>query len=94
MARADQPSETLPWVLRQKGLKLLDMTLDDEGHTVLVFKSPMGAIREVTVSLVSDKVVQWVYGYTIHDKGSKTKTTYAGVYGDPTKDDLVSISGG
>ena len=93
MARAEQPSPDLPWVLRQKGLKLLDMQLDDDGHTRLLFKSPLGPLREVWITMLSDKPVTWVYGYTIRDKGSKTMTTYSGPHGDPVKDDVITIEG-
>ena len=93
MAKADQPSRDLPWVLQQRGLKLLEMVLDDDGHTRLLFKSPYGPIREVWVTMLSDKPVNWVYGYTIRDRNSRTKTTYSGQYGDPTKDTAIDIEG-
>jgi len=93
MARTPQPSPNLPWVLKQKGLKLLDMTLDDDGHTVLTFRSPLGPVREVLITMVSSQAVTWAYGYTIRDRYSKTATTYAGSYGDPEKDQVVDIEG-
>jgi hypothetical protein len=93
MARTPQPSPDLPWVLRQKGLKLLDMTTDESGHTVLTFRSPLGPVREVTISMLSSAPVTWTYGYTIRDTYSKTSTTYAGHEGDPAKDTVVEIEG-
>lgn len=93
MAKADEPSSDLPWVLRQKGLKLLDMQLDDEGHTRLLFKSPYGPIREVIITMLSDKPVTWVYGYTIRDRNSKTRVTYSGKHGDPAQDEAIDIEG-
>lgn len=91
MARADQPSPDLPWVLRQKGLKLLEMRTNDQGQTELLFKSPLGPVREVWVTMISSEVVTWNYGYIIRDKGSRTRVTYSGKYGDPTKDDAIEI---
>jgi len=89
----DTPSINLPWVLRQKGLKLLDMFLDEEGRTCLFFKSPFGPVRQVTVTMMTNEAVTWSYGYTIRDKGSKTKVTYSGVNGDPTKDEAIDVQG-
>jgi len=88
-----KPSPDLPWVLRQKGLKLLDMTLDDEGYTTLTFRSPLGPVREVIITMISDKAVTWSYGYTIKDRYSKTATTYSGTHGDPEQDTVVDIKG-
>ena len=90
---ADTPSTNLPWVLRQRGLKLLDMFTDEEGRTCLYFKSPYGPVRQVTVTMMTNEAVTWAYGYTIRDKGSKTKVTYSGLYGDPTKDEAIDVQG-
>jgi len=93
MASTPQPSPNLPWVLKQKGLRLLDMVLNDEGHTILTFRAPLGPVREVVITMVSNLPVEWTYGYTIKDRHSKTAATYTGRYGDPDKDDLVDIEG-
>lgn len=93
MAKTPQPSPDLPWVLRQKGLKLLDMAVDENGHTVLTFRSPLGPVREVHITMLSSAPVQWTYGYVIRDTASKTKTTYSGADGDPSKDEVINIEG-
>ena len=90
---ADTPSTNMPWVLRQKGLKLLDMYLDEQGRTCLFFKSHYGPVRQVTLTMISNETVTWAYGYTIKDKGSKTKVTYSGAYGDPIKDEAIDVQG-
>ena len=89
----DQPNPELPWVLKQKGLKLLDMYVDEEGRTCLLFKSPYGPVRQVTLTMISSETITWNYGYTIRDKGSKTKVTYSGRYGDPARDEAFDIEG-
>jgi hypothetical protein len=91
MARLPEPSRDLPWVLRQKGLRLIEMATDEEGHTRLVFQSPYGNLRQVEVVMLTEHPVTWVYGYTIRDKGSKTKTTYSGKFGDPSLDVALDI---
>jgi len=90
---ADTPSTNMPWVLRQKGLKLLDMYLDEQGRTCLFFNSHYGPVRQVTLTMISNETVTWAYGYQIRDKGSKTKVTYSGAYGDPTKDEAIDVQG-
>jgi hypothetical protein len=90
---ADEPSSDLPWVLRQKGLKLIDMRIDEEGHTHLFFRSPYGPIRQVDVTMLTDQPVTWVYGYVIRDRHSKTKVTYSGPYGDPVQDEAIDVQG-
>ena len=93
MAKAPQPNPNMPWVLRQKGLRLIDMIIDEDGHTALVFRSPLGPVRELTLTMVSDKPVSWSYGYTIRDTYSKTSTTYSGLAGDPAQDAVHDIEG-
>lgn len=93
MAKAIQPNPDLPWVLKQKGLRLIDMFTDEEGRTCLMFRSPLGPIRELTLTMMSTTAVKWSYGYTIRDTHSKTSTTYSGLFGDPKQDRVLDIEG-
>lgn len=92
MPSAAEPLRHVPPILKSKGLKVLDVGVDD-GHPFILLGADTGKVRRVTIYLLADTPGRFVYGYTIFDEKARAEVTYHGEHGDPDKDELGDIEG-
>ena len=83
----------LPPILARDGVKFIGMEHVPPGNTRIVFSSPddHGHLTLVKVNVLAKGNL--TYTYAMFDPDTKTSVYYSGPFGDPTKDELVSVDG-
>lgn len=84
--------ESLPPILRTKGLRLISMGEDKQG-AYLKFGVDRNDVREITIYMHTKGPVAWTYMYSIWDETTRTVVSYRGKHGDPDKDRRTEIRG-
>jgi hypothetical protein len=76
---------SLPPVMQTPGLRLVAIGQTDDGRSYMKFTTNRRRMPDVVIIIANDPT-KFVYVYSLFDDNTSTIQHYAGVYGDPTKD--------